>query len=256
MSKYLFFAPMTPKNDDVLMPGRLQIRQGRIHQDPVMQQSSCAIAGTAALGAKALGQPQHLEIARKLLSGCLWSYENSPNGMIPDSFRMVPCKKAQVCGWDEPKWQRNVRIQKRRDQRKKAMGGDQKVMLANSETLPLGIASIVDGQYIPRYVIQEIQSYILLTNSRPGLIESLFILYRTTGERGFQDKAWDIFQFMAQFAETALASGSCDEGIVSRMILPYMASLRYFFMIFDNPNSSSLDDYVFTSEGNPLKRTA
>ena len=43
-----------------------------------------------------------LSIARKLVDGCIWAYESMPSGIMPETFRAIPC--TGDCQWDEKKW--------------------------------------------------------------------------------------------------------------------------------------------------------
>lgn len=57
-----------------------------------------------ALGAKALGLTDDLEIGRKLTDGCVTLYNIMPSGVMPEYLNLVPCKNATSCPWDEEEW--------------------------------------------------------------------------------------------------------------------------------------------------------
>lgn len=86
---------------------------------------------------------------------------------------------------------------------------------------------------------------------RPEAIESVFILYRITGDVSFQDKAWKMFQSIDKYTKTEIANAALDDVTVmeppksDRMESFWTAeTLKYFFLIFSSPDVISLDDYV------------
>jgi mannosyl-oligosaccharide alpha-1,2-mannosidase len=101
----------------------------------------------------------------------------------------------------------------------------------------------------------------IANESRPEAIESVFILYRLTGDRSLQDRAWNIFNTIVGHTLTDIAHASLDDCTVlnppkaDRMESFWMAeTLKYFFLIFSEPDVVSLDRYVLNTEAHPLKR--
>ncbi|KAG0034258.1 hypothetical protein BGZ81_005605 [Podila clonocystis] len=101
------------------------------------------------------------------------------------------------------------------------------------------------------------QQYIL----RPETIESLWILYRTTGQKKYQDQAWEMFQSLERNCRTNIAysglldvnkPGSYDD----RMESFFMAeTMKYYYLIFSTPDVISLDNFVLNTEAHPIRRT-
>lgn len=86
---------------------------------------------------------------------------------------------------------------------------------------------------------------------RPEAIESVFYLYRITGDRILLDKAWDMFTAIRKISHTDIANAAVDDVTMSnptksdRMESFWLAeTLKYFFLIFSDPDVVSLDDYV------------
>ena len=111
--------------------------------------------------------------------------------------------------------------------------------------LPPGIVEIAD----PRY------------NLRPEAIESLFVLYRITGDKALQDRAWKMFESISNATMTDIAYASIVDVTEQRpALIDSMESfwtaetLKYFYLIFSEPDVISLDDYVFNTEAHPLLR--
>ncbi|KAG0049832.1 hypothetical protein BGZ83_005359 [Gryganskiella cystojenkinii] len=96
---------------------------------------------------------------------------------------------------------------------------------------------------------------------RPETIESLWILYRLTGESKYQEQAWEIFQSLERSCRTNIAySGLNDvnEGhfFDDRMESFFMAeTMKYLYLMFSTPDVISLDDFVLNTEAHPVLRT-
>lgn len=95
---------------------------------------------------------------------------------------------------------------------------------------------------------------------RPETIESLFILYRVTGNMRYQDIGWEIFQSLERYCRTPAAySGLRD---VTSPASPHDNSmqsfflaetLKYLFLLFSDTSVLSLEDFVFTTEAHPFR---
>lgn len=96
---------------------------------------------------------------------------------------------------------------------------------------------------------------------RPETLESMFYLYRFTGDKKYRDQAWQIF--LAFEKHTKLPEGyssihnvkdSRNPRFSDKMESFFLAeTLKYLYLIFsDDPQLISLDKYVFNSEGHPL----
>jgi mannosyl-oligosaccharide alpha-1,2-mannosidase len=103
-------------------------------------------------------------------------------------------------------------------------------------------------------------------NCQPFLIlefaESLFYAYRTTGNVTYQDRAWDIFQHITAATETTFGYSAIDNvmeigggSLLNDEETFWLAeTLKYLFLIFDDPQRLSLDEWVFNTECHPLRR--
>ncbi|KIW76384.1 hypothetical protein Z517_11130 [Fonsecaea pedrosoi CBS 271.37] len=115
-----------------------------------------------------------------------------------------------------------------------------------SETLPEGFASVPDRSY----------------SLRPEALESVFLLYRTTGNVELQNAAWKMFKSIQAATETEYANAAIDDVTTSgkpsqrdSMESFWLAeTLKYLYLIFSPPDLISLDDYVLNTEAHPLKR--
>lgn len=95
---------------------------------------------------------------------------------------------------------------------------------------------------------------------RPEVLESVFYAYRATGDKHWQDLAWNAFNNIVKYCKAPAALA----GIVavndtntaqyddSESFL-YAELYKYLFLIFDEPDNISLDKYVFNTEGHPFE---
>ncbi|KAG0263207.1 hypothetical protein BGZ95_003859 [Linnemannia exigua] len=96
---------------------------------------------------------------------------------------------------------------------------------------------------------------------RPETLESLWILYRLTGEKKYQDKAWEIFQSLEKSCRTPIAyTGLRDVTDINsqddRMESFFMAeTMKYLYLMFAAPNVISLDNFVLNTEAHPILRS-
>jgi mannosyl-oligosaccharide alpha-1,2-mannosidase len=91
-------------------------------------------------------------------------------------------------------------------------------------------------------------------STSPELIESIFILYRITGDASLQHAAWRMFTAISNATKTevshsAIADVMCPHGQETRKLDEcesfWMAeTLKYFYLIFSEPELVNLDDYV------------
>jgi mannosyl-oligosaccharide alpha-1,2-mannosidase len=97
------------------------------------------------------------------------------------------------------------------------------------------------------------QFQVLITFS-PEAIESVFILYRITGDETLLEHAWRMFKSIENATRTNIASsGIFDVRVDHAGAISYTDSmesfwlaetLKYFYLIFSDPTEVSLDDYV------------
>lgn len=152
---------------------------------------------------------------------------------------MLPCPSHQkLCAWDEAAWHAEV------IRANNATGADPTQLIKDLGLQP-GFTKLDDRHYI----------------LRPEAIESVFILYRITGREDLLEAAWDMFTSIQKATETPLANGAVSDITVEvapqtdSMESFWMAeTLKYFYLIFSDPKTISLDEYVFNTEAHPLRR--
>jgi mannosyl-oligosaccharide alpha-1,2-mannosidase len=245
--RYLFFRPLNPQNQDLLVSGTVRKNAAdNIKLNPQGQHLACFTGGMVGLASKIFDRPNDLEIARKLVDGCIWAYESMPTGIAPELFSLVPCKDPSDCKWSRMRWYSEIL-----DQSGKNGGFGQDVLTERAEQL-IRERGLVEG-------FTDISDRRFLL--RPEAIESIFILYRITGDVSLQDTAWRMFEAVRNHTKTGIGNaGISDVTVEEPEQLDVCESfwmaetLKYFYLIFEEPDVISLDDYVFNTEAHPLKR--
>ncbi|KAH8725229.1 alpha-mannosidase IC [Phaeosphaeriaceae sp. PMI808] len=95
---------------------------------------------------------------------------------------------------------------------------------------------------------------------RPEAIESIFYMYRITGESKYQDIAWEMFQSISINTQTEFANAAI-ENVMNTPVVTYDSmesfwlaeTLKYFYLIFSDSDEVSLDDFVFNTEAHPFR---
>jgi len=109
--------------------------------------------------------------------------------------------------------------------------------------------------------IHDDEALLLTQFHRPEAIESVFILYRITGDRALQEAAWQMWEAIIKHTITHIAHAALDDCTTEsptksdRMESFWMAeTLKYFYLIFSDPDVVSLDEWVLNTEAHPFRR--
>jgi mannosyl-oligosaccharide alpha-1,2-mannosidase len=160
---------------------------------------------------------------------------------MPETFDLVRCRTG-TCGWNESAWHTSI-LKNHEDNLKDHPATADSVI--KDKRLPLGFTGINDSRYI----------------LRPEAIESIFVLYRTTGDVSLLEKAWDMWGAIRTLTETDLAFSAVDSvehdepRKTDSMESFWMSeTLKYFYLIFSEPDLVSLDEFVFNTEAHPFRR--
>jgi mannosyl-oligosaccharide alpha-1,2-mannosidase len=212
-SKHLIFRPSLPGDPDILFSGAVSTRTGKPKLTPQVQHLGCFVGGMVALGAKLTNSMGDLETAGKLTDGCVWAYNNTPTGIMPEVFNVKECVDPTSCIWD-------------------------------GDSDKNGFQSMVDPSY----------------QLRPEAIESVFVMYRLTGDPSWQEKGWRMFEAIVNHTTTDIANAKITDVMASNpqtadsMESFWLAeTLKYFYLLFSEPDLVSLDDFVLNTEAHPLK---
>lgn len=388
VKKWLLFRPMVPGDPDILFSAKINT-QGNPETDAVVDWEvthlTCFIGGMFGMGGKIFEAPEDVEIGKRLTDGCVWAYENTPSGIMPEGATVVPCAEVNNCHWNETlywewldplfesrneqvaefeKQQKERKTQKAQQAKMKGhknlgvtsgesgssegridnsrpvdfdeeLGSSSQVAASGLDTVgihkrapptPIGpspnsnrdngrisekstqapdledepvigtnsdsaIASIADDgqvplseaedesefpdpsspmshkQYVenkilsenlpPGFVSANYHAYIL----RPEAIESVWYMYRITGDTTWQDKGWKMFNAIVSQTRTEAGNSAIDNvlmtnsGKTDEMESFWLAeTLKYFYLLYSDPNLISLDEWVLNTEAHPFKR--
>jgi mannosyl-oligosaccharide alpha-1,2-mannosidase len=248
--KYNLWRPMVPDNADILLSGNVRASDQDVPRlFPQGQHLVCFAGGMFALGGKLFEQPSHVEIGKKLTDGCIWTYKALPLGIMPEVFEMVPCDSITDCKWDEKRWHDEISAIHH------SQGSANPDKIIKDLRLPPGFTDLSDRRYI----------------LRPEAIESVFILYRITGDENYFEAAWEMFEAITKATETKIANAALSDISFSAEELKqgntggttqmdsmesfWMAeTLKYFYLVFSEPEIIDLDEWVFNTEAHPFRR--
>ncbi|KAK9448225.1 glycoside hydrolase [Limtongia smithiae] len=97
---------------------------------------------------------------------------------------------------------------------------------------------------------------------RPEVVESYFYAFRITGDERYRDWAWEAFCALRKYSKTTYGYGEIEDVSLPNAGGPprdrcesyFMAeTLKYLYLIFDDPDRLSLDRWVFSTEGHPIR---
>ncbi|ETN45916.1 uncharacterized protein HMPREF1541_00097 [Cyphellophora europaea CBS 101466] len=240
--KEMLFRPMIPNSEDILMSGDLRAdSDGSSALDHRIQHLTCFAGGMLGVGGRLFSNDNHVAVGQKLTDGCIWAYKAMRWGIMPEIAHMTPCKSQLDCTWDEAVWLQEVGKQHTTDPPVTNLQE-----FAVTQNLPEGYAKFDDRKYI----------------LRPEAIESVFIYYRITGDEKYRDHAWEMFNAIEKVTSTEFANAAIPDIATKdqprqddRMESFWLAeTLKYFYLIFSEPELISLDDYVLNTEAHPFKR--
>lgn len=281
---------------------------------------TCFVGGMFAIGAKAFGIDGDLELAAKLTEGCVWAYESTQTGIMPERFRLLPCEKGSACEWDQARFEAGVARYSRVDPsaghsfRNGESSYEQRVnmiahdppqgaasgsvpipmpgslnphdsdVLVKRDGLALGnhaeassVVSIptptpgeaeLQNRDAPRSTSSPASPHIAEVGKdhlpagmtsipspkyylRPEAIESVFIMYRLTGDESWRRKGWQMFEAISKYTRTELANSAIHDVTAQKPIHKdtmesfwLSETLKYFYLLFSDPTVVDLDKYV------------
>ncbi|KAL4994044.1 glycoside hydrolase [Aspergillus recurvatus] len=212
--RHLLFRPMTPDHADILLPGVAHATSSSVGLEPRTEHLACFVGGMYALAGKLFSNETYLDTGRKVTDGCIWYYDNSPLGIMPEMFTVPSCPSAAECPWDETR-----------------------------ESI---------------YTFVRDRHYVL----RPEAMESIFYMWRITGEEKYREAAWRMFAAIEAATKTEFGNAAVRDVMVSDASVEredimesfWMAeTLKYLYLIFGELDVVSLDEFAFNTEAHPLR---
>lgn len=287
----LIYRPMVKDGRDILASGDLSLYPNSTSETSEMIETFkavnshlvCFAGGMFALGGVIFDRPEDVEIGKKLTDGCVWAYNVTATGIMPEDFYLSKCESKTNCEWNETKYfeeldpyrahraktptilgsydsdlpaglqgtdygntnKRQVEPESLADSPSKASTGETGEpvkdaalpTLTGSQTTdsdpnvpapPIPKLSALKPIYTPpvpltheEYVAKKIEeerlppgftsitskNYIL----RPEAIESVFYMYRITGDQYWRDRGWEMFTSVQAHTSTVLGNSAIDD---------------------------------------------
>ncbi|KAI9468919.1 MAG: glycoside hydrolase [Benjaminiella poitrasii] len=208
-----------------------------------MDHLTCFVPGMLAIGSKIFERDEDLTIAKGLLESCLDMYRTTPAGLSPETWAFhdtVPYDpKRPKHAW----WQRLVHpLPTTTDVRNRTL--EEVTSKARNRVV-----------YDSRYLL------------RPETVESLFVLYRVTGDVRYQEHGWRIYRALERHCRTSTGYASLRSVVRLRNKRPRLSNqldsmesfllaetFKYLYLLFSPPDLISLDKFVFNTEAHPFLR--
>lgn len=258
--KHLFKQALTPLQEPVVISGDYQVtdlpgESPKYTSVARGQHLTCFAGGMVGMASRIFDRPGDMEIAAQLTNGCVWAYNATQSGLGPEIFQFIPCRGVTTgdpndCVWSEERWLKAVEEEHAPDFKPppvRSPDWKQPTVqdIVAKHNLPKGMIGVSD----PRYIL------------RPEAIESIFIMYRITGDVTWMDKAWAMFQVIEKQTRTDIAASAVGDVTkeeptkMDSMESFWLAeTLKYFYLIFSDFDLISLDKWVLNTEAHPLSR--
>ena len=167
--KNLLFRPMIPEEKrQILHAGLAQVVEkkdptdDKVNLRPEGTHLTCFAGAMFAIGAKIFDRKEDMNIAWKLTDGCVWAYEATTTGIMPESYLAIPCPDVERCPWNETLWYE--KLDPFGDLREKNRLSSQQAVLSSEEKKPLE-NSLAKG-------VKVSQNEVTKASSIPGMVSS------------------------------------------------------------------------------------
>ncbi|KAK7610299.1 glycosyl hydrolase family 47-domain-containing protein [Phyllosticta paracitricarpa] len=105
----LLFRPNVPEDSSqMLFAGSLTINSARVGRVPVLKTEgahlTCFAGAMFAYGARLFNRDDDLRIGEELTQGCVWAYNSTTTGIMPEQFIISACESMKGCEWNETQW--------------------------------------------------------------------------------------------------------------------------------------------------------
>ncbi|PHH62324.1 hypothetical protein CDD81_7244 [Ophiocordyceps australis] len=233
--KHLLFRPLAPLDDDeddaILLSGSVTWSQGETDLTPQMQHLACFAGGTYGLAGKLLQRRDYVDVASRLAAGCVWAYDSFPSNLMPEVSELVACTDRHLQSHASCHWNHSIMASTR--------------LASHQSELPDGFVRVIDARYL----------------LRPEAIESVFYMWRITGDQVWREAAWRMWEAVVRETETETAFAAVSDvttrssdKIDSMETFWLSETVKYYYLIFDDESVINLDEWVLNTEAHPLRR--
>lgn len=193
--KNLLFRPMIPdEKRNILHAGLAKVAEKKHPTDdkvdlrPEGTHLTCFAGAMFAIGAKIFDRKDDMDVAWKLTDGCVWAYEATNTGIMPESFLAIPCPDVDSCPWNETLW--HEKLDPFGDSRERNRLSRQQAILSSERKTPIN-ESAENGDKL-------FQTEVSKASSVPGIVNS-----QTKVSKGKKDAA--------ESAGSAISKSKVDE---------------------------------------------
>ncbi|KAG1053345.1 hypothetical protein G6F43_004572 [Rhizopus delemar] len=244
-----------PGYDMLLLPPYDTFRQ---KAENSMDHLTCFVPGMLAMGSKTFNEPEDMDIAKGLLETCVFMYRTTKTGLSPENWYISEIERYNPITYNKTR----AELERARDWWYDDGEIPTVQKTKNKPTTEYDINyKLPPVRSRPPSLFFGDERYIL----RPETVESLFILYRITGDQKYQEYGWEIFQAIDKWCKTKSAFAAFqnvdsdietpeDNQIDSMESFLYAETFKYLYLLFSSPNMISLDKFVFNTEAHPFVR--
>ncbi|OAD80912.1 glycoside hydrolase family 47 protein [Phycomyces blakesleeanus NRRL 1555(-)] len=229
-----------------------------------MDHLTCFAPGMLAMGATLLDRPEDMIIAKGLLETCVYMYRTSSTGLCPETW-LFPATEPynpltyslsdeEMAGSHE--WWYNTQLPP--PPLKEKFPAKQTDIFPDIFKFNSSSKNTIEG------LMATDRRYLL----RPETVESLYILYRMTGDTKYQEYGWEIFEAIEKWCKTPSAYASIrnvnileiyeqniqDNQLDSMESFLLAETFKYLYLLFSPTDHISLDKFVFNTEAHPFMR--
>ncbi|CCG83860.1 protein of unknown function [Taphrina deformans PYCC 5710] len=293
-TKNLLFRPLVPEDlgaNQIMMSGDVIVSPGKGTKfHPKSQHLTCFIGGMYAMGSKVFSRPQDLELAAKLTDGCVWTYDYTPTGVGPECFSVRECPD-KACKWQDfvdkeaaeaaarnetPDWAAQVAIDRKAstDETAGIAKPESNVFRRQSPAIPNKAAALATTNFEQSQTTEakahtasqsQNDAAMFMVDSRyilrPEAIESVWYMYRITGDKSWQEKGWRMWQATESLTRTAIAHSAVTNLMDPQNVFYsdslesfwFAETLKYYYLLFSDFETISLDEWVLNTEAHPFK---
>lgn len=167
--KNLLFRPMIlDEKRHILHAGLAEVAEekdsiyDKVDLKPEGTHLTCFAGAMFAIGAKIFDRKDDMDIAWKLTDGCVWAYEATNTGIMPERYLAIPCPNVDNCPWNETLWYE--KLDPFGDSREEHRHSRQQAVLSSKKKIPLE-ESLEKGAKVSQAEVTKISSV-------PGMVSS------------------------------------------------------------------------------------
>lgn len=194
----------------------------------------------------------HVWAAEGLGESCWLMYADQPTGLGPDEVYMTAMPDTRSHAKDFHHgglWIDYLERWRKRGGRRLPPGLGEKLPIVPKDGEP------VQGLKLKRDYMIRRPDYLL----RPETIESMYILWKTTGNPKWRERGWKVFQAIEREAKTPSGYASLRSvehspaHLKDEMPSYFLAeTLKYLYLLFLDKDPVRLEDWVFNTEAHPF----